>query len=88
MTEQRNPAHPIKEPSFADALAPLLVLAALIAAAVALFGLGASEGPLQVALILSAMVTAGILLKNGHTWEAIAAAGQREIAPQIAALAT
>ena len=86
MTEQPNPAHPIKEPSFADALAPLLVLAALIAGAVALFGLGASEGPLQVALILSAMVTAGILLKNGHTWEAIAAAGRKGVSSVVSAI--
>lgn len=86
MIEQPNPVHPIREPSFVDALVPLFVLAGLIAGAVALFGLGATEGPLQVALILSAMVTAGILLKNGHTWEAIAAAGRKGVSSVVSAI--
>jgi Na+:H+ antiporter, NhaC family len=86
MTEQPNPAHPIKEPSFLDALVPLFVLAGLIAGAVALFGLSATEGPLQVALILSAMVTAGILLKNGHAWEVIAAAGRKGVSSVVSAI--
>lgn len=86
MSEQQSPTRQIREPSFLDAFLPLVVLAGLIASAVALFGLGATEGPLQVALILSAMVTTGILLKNGHSWEAIAEAGRKGVSSVVGAI--
>ena len=37
--------------------------------------LDATAGPLQVAAM-----TAGILLKNGHSWDGIAAAGRKSVA--------
>jgi NhaC family Na+:H+ antiporter len=43
---------------------PLITLAVLIAGSLALFGLDALDGPIQVAL------------KNGHTWEEVQRAGQ------------
>ena len=51
----------IRQPSLGDSLAPLVILAALIAASLALFGLDALDGPIQVALILccAARMTSG-----------------------------
>ena len=42
----------IREPSLADAIVPLVALAGLIAASLALFGMDARDGPIQVALVL------------------------------------
>jgi hypothetical protein len=65
----------IKEPSYLDAIVPMVTLTILIGASVFLFGAAATEGPMQVALILSSMVVALILLKNGHPWDAIVRSG-------------
>jgi NhaC family Na+:H+ antiporter len=58
----------IRDPSLLDALIPLITLAVLIAGSLALFGLDALDGPIQVALFLCALEAALIVLKNGHTW--------------------
>lgn len=76
----------VREPSYFDALLPLVVLAVLITGAVFLFGLDAMDGALQVALILAAMTVALIVLKNGHNWEEVAAAGQKGIASVVSAI--
>lgn len=73
-----SPAPP-REPSVLDAIFPLVVLIGLIGGAVMLFGLAAIDGPVQVALILSAMVAAIIALKNGHPWADISAAGGQAV---------
>jgi NhaC family Na+:H+ antiporter len=86
MSEQETTARPIREPSYFDALAPLVLLTFMIGGTVALFGLDATAGPLQLALILSAMATAGILLKNGHSWESIAAAGRKGVSSVVGAI--
>jgi Na+:H+ antiporter, NhaC family len=67
---------PVRDPSLVDAVVPLVTLAVLIAGSLALFGLDALDGPIQVALLLCAMVAALIALKNGHTWEEVQRAGQ------------
>src|SRR5690606_28314901 len=69
-----------------DALAPLVVLALLIGGAVTLFGLDAMEGPLQVGIMVAAMVTAAIVLKNGHPWDAIAESGRRGVSSVVSAI--
>jgi NhaC family Na+:H+ antiporter len=61
-----------RAPSLLDALAPVFVLIALIAMTIALFGVAATDGPLQVALLLSAAFASLVALKNGHTTAAIA----------------
>ncbi|WP_204140082.1 Na+/H+ antiporter NhaC [Halomicronema sp. CCY15110] len=71
---------PIREPSFLDAIIPLVILILMIGGSVYLFGLTAIDGPVQVALILSAMAASLIILKNGHPWSAISASGGRAIA--------
>jgi Na+:H+ antiporter, NhaC family len=62
---------PTREPSFADALAPVLVLVGLLALTMVLFGTAAADGPLQVALLLSAAFAALVALKNGHSTAAL-----------------
>jgi Na+:H+ antiporter, NhaC family len=58
---------PMREPSLADAIIPLITLAVLIAGSLLLFGLDALDGPIQVASMLCALTAALIVLKNGHT---------------------
>ncbi|WP_244665179.1 Na+/H+ antiporter NhaC family protein [Candidatus Symbiopectobacterium sp. 'North America'] len=70
----------IKAPSYFDALLPVVTLIVLVGASVALFGLDAVNGPLQVAIILSTMITSIVILKNGHTWEEISESGRKGIA--------
>ncbi|AOS98714.1 Malate-2H(+)/Na(+)-lactate antiporter [Microbulbifer aggregans] len=77
---------PIRAPSLVDALIPLVTLTVLIAAALALFGLNALDGPIQTALILCCMVAALIALKNGYTWGAVQKAGQGALASVTSAI--
>ncbi|TWI01108.1 transporter (NhaC family) [Luteimonas cucumeris] len=86
MTDPLKPVRTIRAPSYVDAFVPLLTLVVLIAGSLYLFGLDATKGPLQVALLLSSLVTAAIVLKNGHTWEAIAASAQRGVASVVSAI--
>ncbi len=71
---------PPRPPSWLDAIIPLVVLIGLIGGSVMLFGLGAIDGPVQVALILSAMVAAMVALKNGNPWSAVSAAEGKALA--------
>ena len=60
----------VTKPSLLDALIPVVVLIAMLAAAVYAFGLD-SFGPNQVALIMAAAVAALIGIKNGLSWAEI-----------------
>ena len=60
------PAVP-REPSLVDALIPVITLVGLMATTISLFGLDATGGPLQVSLMLSAVVAGLIAVKNGFT---------------------
>ena len=66
----------VRDPSLADAILPLVALALLIAASLALFGLDALDGPIQVALVVCAATAALIAMKNGHSWELVQGAAQ------------
>lgn len=70
----------VRAPSLADALVPLVAMAALIAGALLIFGLDALDGPIQVALVAACLVAAIIALKNGHRWSDVQAAGQSAMA--------
>ena len=61
-----------RPPTLLDALLPVVVLIALIALTIALFGISATDGPLQVALLLSAAFASLMALKNGYASAAIA----------------
>lgn len=67
-------AGPIRPPSLADALIPMVTLVVLLGLTIGLFGIGAADGPLQVALFASAVVAGLVALKNGHTQAAISGA--------------
>src|SRR5688572_10359918 len=58
----------VRPPSMADALIPVACLIVLIAVSIYLFGVDAANGPLQVALLLSAAVAALVAAKNGHEY--------------------
>lgn len=64
-------ASPGRTPTLAVSLIPVLVLIALLASSVALFGDGSSGGPNQIALILAAGVGIIIAIAHGHTWKAV-----------------
>ncbi|MET8153561.1 Na+/H+ antiporter NhaC [Actinoplanes sp. NPDC049668] len=79
-------APPVRRPSLVDAIVPLIALAGLIASSLALFGLDALDGPLQVALVVCAAIAALIALKNGHTWQEVQSAGQEAIGSVTSAM--
>lgn len=60
-----------KTPSLTDALIPIVILVALLASSVILFGDNSSYGPNQIALLISTGITAIIGIKNGFKWEDI-----------------
>lgn len=80
------PQRTVREPSFLDVLIPIVVLIASIGGAVSLFGLDAISGPVQVALLLSTMAAAIIILKNGHPWDEVSAAGGRAVSSIVSAI--
>jgi Na+:H+ antiporter, NhaC family len=55
-----------------DALLPIVVLIALLTMTIAFFGVSATDGPLQVALLLSAAFASLVAFKNGHRVAAVA----------------
>jgi len=59
----------IRQPSLVDALIPLIFMIILLVTSIVLFGLDAAVGPLQVALLMSAVVGAVVAHKNGHSWQ-------------------
>jgi NhaC family Na+:H+ antiporter len=61
--ERRQP----RTPSMADAVLPVVVLIGLIALTIWLFGISATDGPLQVALLLSAAFASLVAFKNGYS---------------------
>jgi NhaC family Na+:H+ antiporter len=75
MTEGDVPAQENRQPrppTLLDAILPVIVLIGLIAMTIVLFGISATDGPLQVALLLSAAFASLMALKNGFTSAAIA----------------
>ncbi len=63
-----NPS-PHTAPALGQAIIPVMVLVALLAVSVCLYGDGASSGPNQIALLLSAMAAAALGWRNGHSWK-------------------
>ncbi|WP_421121734.1 Na+/H+ antiporter NhaC family protein [Aquihabitans daechungensis] len=61
----------IRPPSLLDALIPLVTLVVLLGLTISLFGTAATDGPLQVALMATALVAGLVALKNGYTSAAI-----------------
>lgn len=63
-----NPSLQHTTPALGLAIIPVLVLVALLSISVYLYGDGASSGPNQIALLLSAMAAAALGWRNGHSW--------------------
>jgi Na+:H+ antiporter, NhaC family len=67
----RPSRQPPPPPRTFDAVPPIVVLIGLLALTIAFFGIDATNGPLQVALLLSAAFASLIAFKNGYTVAAI-----------------
>jgi NhaC family Na+:H+ antiporter len=65
----KDKSNTIRSPSLVDALIPLVFMIVMLTWSIILFGIDAAAGPLQVALLMSAVVAAVVAHKNGHTWE-------------------
>jgi NhaC family Na+:H+ antiporter len=86
MKDPGSESRPVANPSYPDAVLPIVTLIVLIAASVYLYGLDALDGPLQTALVVCCMVTAVVILRNGHTWEEIAESGRRGLSSIVTAI--
>ena len=75
-----------RPPSLLDAVLPVVVLILLIALTIWLFGISATDGPLQVALLLSAAFASLIAFKNGYTVAAVADAAVRGVSAAMSAI--
>jgi Na+:H+ antiporter, NhaC family len=62
----------IREPSMLDALIPLIFMIVMLVLSIVFFGIDAAAGPLQVSLLMSAVVGGIVAHKNGHSWERLA----------------
>jgi Na+:H+ antiporter, NhaC family len=69
-----------------DAILPIVVLIALIATTIALFGTGATDGPLQIALFISAAFASLIAFKNGYTVASVADAAVGGVTTAVGAI--
>ena len=65
----KDESNTIRPPSLVDALIPLVFMIVMLTWSIILFGIDAAAGPLQVALLMSAVVAAVVAHKNGHSWE-------------------
>jgi NhaC family Na+:H+ antiporter len=75
-----------RPPTLLDALLPIGVLIALLALTIALFGVSATDGPLQVALLLSAAFASLIAFKNGFTVESVGQAAVTGVTQAMSAV--
>lgn len=71
MQSEPEQAPTIRPPSLVDALIPLIFMIVMLTWSIILFGVDAAGGPLQVALLLSAVVAATVAHKNGRSWETL-----------------
>ncbi len=82
LQEGRRP----RPPTLLDALLPVGVLIVLIALTIALFGVDATNGPLQVALFLSAAFASLIAFKNGYSVASVADAAVGGVSTAMGAI--
>lgn len=77
---------PIRPPSYLDAILPLVLLVVLIAGALQLYGLDALGGPIPAALVVCAMATGVLVLRNGHAWSEVEEAIKRAVGSVTSAI--
>ena len=69
-----------------DALLPIIVLIGMLALTIYLFGISATDGPLQVALFLSASFASLIAFKNGYTVAGVSGAAVSGVTSAVGAI--
>ena len=69
-----------------DAVLPIVVLVFLLALTIAFFGVEATDGPLQVALLLSAAFASLVAFKNGYTVATVADAAVGGVSSAMGAI--
>jgi NhaC family Na+:H+ antiporter len=75
-----------REPSLLDSVLPIVVLICLLALTIAMFGISATDGPLQVALLLSAAFASLIAFKNGYSVASVADAAVGGVSSAMGAI--
>ena len=75
-----------RDPSMLDALLPIVALICFLALTIAFFGISATDGPLQVALLLSAAFASLVAFKNGHTVAAVSDAAVGGVSSAMGAI--
>jgi Na+:H+ antiporter, NhaC family len=86
MANARRRADGPSPPSLLDSLLPIVVLICLLALTIVLFGVSATDGPLQVALLLSAAFASLVAFKNGHTVASVAEAAVGGVTVAVGAI--
>ncbi|MDG1438156.1 MAG: Na+/H+ antiporter NhaC [Emcibacteraceae bacterium] len=76
----------VREPSFIDALIPVVALVSMLGLSVYLYGDESSSGANQIALILAGCVALIIGVKNGHKWVDVEAAVKQGISNTYGAI--
>lgn len=75
-----------RPPTLLDSIAPIVVLIGLLVLTISVFGISATDGPLQVALLLSAAFASLVAFKNGHTVAAVSEAAVGGISSAMGAV--
>jgi Na+:H+ antiporter, NhaC family len=75
-----------RPPTLLDAIAPVVVLIVLLGLTIWLFGTAATDGPLQVALLLAASFASLVAFKNGYTVSAVADAAVGGVTSAVGAI--
>jgi len=75
-----------RAPSMLEAIIPVVALIVLILLAIALYGGDLTAGPVQVALILCAVIASLIGKRNGHSMESLARAAADSISTAMGAI--
>jgi NhaC family Na+:H+ antiporter len=86
VTRDASTAGVPRAPSFIEALLPVIVLIVLIALTIALFGISATDGPLQVALLLGAAFASLVAMRLGYASATIADAAIGGVATAMGAI--
>ncbi len=76
----------VREPSFFDALIPVIALVSMLSLSVYLYGDGSSSGANQIALIMAGCIALMVGIKNGYTWRDVEKAVAQGIANTFGAI--
>ena len=75
-----------KNPSFIDALIPVVALIVMLGGSVYFFGNSSASGPNQIALLLASAVAIIIGVKNGFSWHDIEQAMVKGVSISLGAI--